>query len=121
MEKKGRWSCLSRLGSDQREAAKEDPEGEPPADPEEGCLEDPLPVVALDLEQDLDQEQVGRLGLLGECLPKEEEEGHLRLEKVGGLGVFALAEKEARGAKSPRVGWWYGASTLIYKNFCGHD
>ena len=47
LEKKGRWSCLPHLGSDQREAAKEDPEGEPPADPEEGCLEDPLPVVAL--------------------------------------------------------------------------
>ena len=34
MEKKGRWPCLPRLESDQREAAREDPEGVPPADHE---------------------------------------------------------------------------------------
>ena len=63
----------------------------PLADPVQGCLEDPLPVVVLGLGQDPDQEQVGRRGLLGERLPEEEGEDHHRLGKVGGLGVFELA------------------------------
>ena len=74
-----------------------------------------------DFVQDPDWEQQGRPGLPGEHLQGKEEEGRHRPEKVGGLGDFALAEIEARGVKSPRVEWWYGASTLIYKNFCGHE
>ena len=63
----------------------------PPADHEEGCLEDPLPVVALGRGQDPDPEQVGRRGLLGERLPEKEVEGHHRLGKALSLGGFGLA------------------------------
>ena len=105
MEKKGRRSCLPRLGSDQREATKKDPEGVPPADHEEGCLEDPLPVVALGRGQDPDPEQVGRRGLLGERPPEEEGGDHRRREKGEGLGGFELVERGAREVRSPRAEW----------------
>ena len=98
----------------------EDPPGLPPVVQLPGWQGDPRQV-GRDLVQELDQEQQGCLGLLGERLPKGEEEGHHRLEKVGGLEGFVLAEKVAREVKSPRVEWWYGASTLVYKNFCVHE
>ena len=74
-----------------------------------------------DLVQDPDQEQQGRPGLPGEHLLIGGEEGRHRPEKGEGLGVFGLAEREAREARSPRVEWWYGASTLVYKSFCGRE
>ena len=52
---------------------------------------------------DPDWGQQGRPGLPGEHLQGKEEEGRHRPERVGGLEGFALAEKEARGVKSPRV------------------
>ena len=74
-----------------------------------------------DLGQDLDREQLGRPDLLEGHLPKAGGEDHRRQEKGEGLGAFGLAEKEARKARSPRVEWWYGASTLVYKSFCGRE
>ena len=74
-----------------------------------------------DLGQGPDQEQQGRPGLPEEHLPREEEEGHHRQEKGEGLGGFGLAERGAREARSPRAEWWYGASTLVYKNSYGRE
>ena len=74
-----------------------------------------------DLVQAPDWEQQGRPGLPGVHLRGGEEEGRHRRERAGGLEGFAVAEKGAREAKSPRAEWWYDASTLIYRNFCEHE
>ena len=74
-----------------------------------------------DLGQDPDREQLGCPGWLVEHLPKAVEEDHRRQEKGEGLGVFGLAEREAREVKSPRAEWWCGASTPVYKSFYGHE
>ena len=74
-----------------------------------------------DLGQDPDQEQQGRPGLPEERLLTGEEEGRHRQEKGEGLGVFGLAERGAREARSPRAEWWYGASTLVYKSSYGRE
>ena len=63
----------------------------PPADHCWECPEDPLLEVVLGLGRDPDQEQVGRLGLLGECLPGKAVEGHHHLGKALSLGDFGLA------------------------------
>ena len=83
---------------------REDPAGLPPVDHELGCQGDPL-LVVWDLGQDPDREQVGRRDLPEERLPEEEGEDHRRQEKGEGLGVFELAEREAREARSPRAEW----------------
>ena len=98
----------------------EDPAGLPPVVQLPDEQEDPRQV-GRDLVPAPDWEQQGRPGLPEEHLREEEEEGRHRLERVGGQEGFVLAEKGAREAKSPRAGWWYDASTLIYRNFCGHE
>ena len=96
-----------------------DPARLPPVVQQPGQPGGSLPVV-WDLGQDPDLEQLGRPDLLEEYLPKVGEEDHRRREKGEGLGGFGLAEREAREAKSPRAEWRYGASTPVYKSFCGH-
>ena len=91
MERKGRLPCPPRLLSDQREAEKRGLEGVPLADHCWKCLGDPLLEVVLDLGRDPDQEQVGRLGLLGERLPGKVVEGHHRLGKALSQRGFGLA------------------------------
>ena len=56
-----------------------------------------------DFVQAPDWEQQGHPGLPEEPLRGKEEEDRRRLERVGGLEGFVLAEKVAREVKSPRV------------------
>ena len=100
--------------------AMEDPAGLPPVVQLPAEQEDPRRV-GRDLVPAPDWEQQGRSGLPGERLRGKEEEGRHRLERVGGLEGFELAEKGARESKSPRAEWWYDASTLIYRSFCEHE
>ena len=108
--------------------ATEDPVELPPVVQEPGEQEEPrlagrefVQAPDCDFVQAPDWEQQGRPGLPEERLRGKEEEDRHRLERVGGLEGFVLAEKGAREAKSPRAEWWYDASTLIYRNFCGHE
>ena len=98
---------------------REDPAELPPVVPQPDQPGDSL-LAVWGLAQDLDQEQLDRPGLLEEYLPKAGEGDHRRQGKGEGLGGSGLAERQAREVRSPRAGWWYGASIRVYMNFCGH-
>ena len=98
---------------------REDPEELPPVVPQPDQPGD-LPLGLWGLAQELDLGQLDRPGLLEEHLPKAGEGDHRRRGKGEGLGGSGLAERQAREVRSPRAGWWYDASTLVYMNFCGH-
>ena len=98
---------------------REDPAELPPVVLQPGQLGD-LPLELWGLAQELDLEQLDCPGLLEEHLPKAGEEDHRRPGKGEGLGGSGLAERPAREERSPKAGWWYGANTRVYMNFCGH-
>ena len=113
----GRWSCPPLLPTDRIERVREGPARLPPAvqqpDQPGGFL-----LAVWDLGQDPDREQLGCPGWLVEHLPKAGEEDQ---EKGEGLEGFGLADRGAREVKSPRVEWWCGASTPVYKSFYGRE